>query len=247
MFARRDVPALFASIDEPGMVNGSQAPRAETRRVPIGRAVGRLAVAAACLIVLGMAAGFLAFVHGLDRYESRPTVVTDGIVALTGGSQRIGDAADLLARGWGRRLLITGVNERTTREQIALANPDLRRLVDCCVDLDYRARNTLGNAIETRRWSLLHGFRSLTVVTSNYHMPRTLVELGHALPTIRLVPYAVVTEQTSTERWWRDFATARLLFLEYVKYVVAILRTRFEGDPEHSRFAAFATRAHSLK
>ncbi len=142
---------------------------------------------------------FVAFVAGrlppCLRRPSRPPGAhpegrTDGIVALTGGAQRIGDAIDLLAAGYGRRLLITGVNERTSREEIARLNPTQRQLIACCVDLDYRARNTIGNAIETRRWMRTHHFSTVAVVTSNYHMPRTLVELDHALQeSERIVPH----------------------------------------------------------
>lgn len=203
-----------------------------SRRNWIGRAV--LAV-----IGLGLLAGFvgfvgfLSFVYTIERYERRPETRADGIVALTGGAQRIGDAIDLLEQGYGTRLLISGVNERTSREEIARLNQGQRRFFDCCVDLDYRARNTIGNAIETRRWVRDHGFRSLIVVTSNYHMPRTLAELDHALPGVRKEPFAVVTS-IDPDSWWRSAATARVLASEYVKFLVVWLRTRLEQDPEHS-------------
>ena len=192
-------------------------------------------------------AGFLAFVAALDRFERRPEIRGDGIVALTGGAQRVGDAIDLLAQGYGRRLLITGVNERTSREEIARLNPGQRRLLECCVDLDYRARNTIGNAIETRRWARDNHFRSLIVVTSNYHMPRTLIELDHAVPEARLVPYAVVTEGLNPDGWWRSPATARVLVSEYVKFVVGWVRTRVERDPERSRVAFLMGRGEPVK
>ena len=184
-----------------------------------------------------MALGFLVFVYSLDRVEQRPETRTDGIVALTGGSERIGDAIDLLAQGYASRLLITGVNERTSRAAIARLNPGQRRLFDCCVDLDYRARNTIGNAIETRRWTESHRFRSIIVVTSTYHMPRTLVELDHAMPGVRIVPYAVVTETADPDEWWHNPATARILLSEYLKLLLVWTRTRFEGDPERSTAA----------
>jgi len=60
--------------------------------------------------------------------------------------------------------------------------PEHQRWFECCVDLDYTAVNTIGNAVETRRWALNHGFHSLVVVTSNYHMPRAMLELSHQLP-----------------------------------------------------------------
>lgn len=192
------------------------------------------------LAVLGLGVGFFSFLGTLDRYEIEPAGATDGIVALTGGSQRIGDAVELLARGHGRRLLITGVNEKTSRDEIARFNPEAQRLFRCCVDLDHRARNTIGNAVEICRWANQHGFQSLIVVTSNYHMPRTLVELSKVLPQARIVPHAVVSEQLNPDHWWFEPTTARLLMGEYVKYVVAVVRARIGGDPETTSVAALA-------
>jgi uncharacterized SAM-binding protein YcdF (DUF218 family) len=210
-----------------GSTSGTAAPRAPSRR---WRWAGYL-VGAACLAVL---AGFGVFLASLDRLEHSPPAPTDGIVALTGGSQRIGDAIDLLAQGFARRLLITGVNERTSRDEIARLNPQKRRLVECCVDLDYRARNTIGNALETRRWAAENRFRSLIVVTSNYHMPRTLAELDHVSPEIEKVPFPVVTSNVDAGAWWHRLATLRLLFAEYAKYVVVLARTRLAAlGPGH--------------
>lgn len=199
------------------------------------------AVAALCL---GL--GFLAFVHSLDHIERAPLGRADGIVVLTGGSERVGDAIDLLARGYGQRLLISGVNERTSRDEIGRLNPGQKRLLECCVDLDYRARNTIGNAIETRRWMRDHGFRSVIVVTSNYHMPRTLIELDHALPDVQKVPYAVVPENVMRETWWRHPGTARLLASEYAKFLICWARTRLERDPERSTAAIIMGRGRPV-
>ena len=74
--------------------------------------------------------GFLTFVYSLDRFEQKPETRADGIVAMTGGAQRIGDAIDLLAQGYAKRLLISGVNEKTSREEISRLNPGQRRLFE---------------------------------------------------------------------------------------------------------------------
>lgn len=191
-----------------------------------------------CATVLGLGfLGFIGFVYSIDRIEQRPETRADGIVAMTGGAQRIGDAIDLLAQGYAKRLLISGVNEKTSRDQISRLNPGQRRLFDCCVDLDYRARNTIGNAIETRRWAERNEFNAIIVVTSNYHMPRTLVELDHALPNLQKIPYPVAAT-IDPHDWWHNPATARVLVSEYVKFLAVWLRTRFEDDPERSPVAA---------
>ncbi|MEH3119267.1 MAG: YdcF family protein [Methylorubrum populi] len=205
-----------------------------------------LGFALAGLVLL--AGGFLAFVTVVERAERPSLDGADGIVAMTGGSQRIGDAIDLLAGGHGRRLLISGVNERTTREEIVRLNPAQEHWISCCVDLDYRARNTIGNAIETRRWMRRHRFEIIAVVTSNYHMPRTLVELRHALNEDEtVIPYPVVADGLDLGRWWADPSVARLLGAEYLKFLVAWARTRFESDPEQSRFAVLIGRRAPVK
>jgi uncharacterized SAM-binding protein YcdF (DUF218 family) len=213
----------------------SSAGRPWTRTLP--KTVSRTMIVACLAAVFVTATGFLGFVGSLDRFERYPASRADGIVALTGGAQRIGDAIDLLAKGYGTRLLISGVNERTSRDEIARLNPGQRRLFECCVDLDYRARNTIGNAVETRRWMEDHRFRSLIVVTSNYHMPRTLLELDSAMPEARKVPFAVVNESVRPETWWKSVATAKLLASEYVKYLAGWVRTRLDGAPTETNVA----------
>jgi uncharacterized SAM-binding protein YcdF (DUF218 family) len=104
--------------------------------------------------------------------------------------------------------------------------PDNHKLLNCCVDLDRSAINTRSNAAETRRWARERGFKSLIVVTSNYHMPRAIVELSHAMPDVTLVPFAVVGDKWRDEPWWTSGATLRLLLSEYAKYVAAEVRVR---------------------
>lgn len=182
-------------------------------------ALGAVAGAAAALLV----AGFLNFVAQVPEGEQATPPRGDGIVALTGGADRLSDALRLLASGRGRRLLISGVNAETSERQLAYVQPDYLAFARCCVDLGRRALNTAGNAVETRRWADSHGFRSLIVVTSGYHMPRTLMELAREMPNVEFHPYAVQTERLP---WWRDWPTARLLIGEYAKYLAALVRVR---------------------
>src|SRR5207247_5182436 len=109
---------------------------------------------------------------------------------------------------------------------ISRSLPDNQQLLHCCVDLDRSAVNTRSNAAETRRWVKERGFKSLIVVTSNYHMPRAIVEFSHAMPDIQLIPFAVVGDKWRDEPWWTSGATLRLLLSEYVIYVAAEMRVR---------------------
>ncbi len=195
-------------------------------RRPFRRWARSVALSAlALLAVLG--AGFVWFVWHVPATEVALNRNADGIVVMTGGASRISDAIELLAAGHGKRLLISGVHRTTSSAEIARNNPRYEHLVTCCVDLDHSAINTVGNAIETRRWAKARGMRSLIVVTANFHMPRAMVELAHELPDVALVPYGVVSEKVRIEAWWENPETARLLFLEYLKYIVARVRIWF--------------------
>lgn len=175
---------------------------------------------------VGAGVGFVAFLAQLRGSEERPARNADGIVVLTGGSSRVSDAIELLALGYGKRLLISGVYPTTDVHDISRTLPDSHKLLNCCVDLDRSAINTRSNAAETRRWAHERGFTSLIVVTSNYHMPRAIVELSHAMPDVTLIPFAVVGDKWREEPWWTSGATLRLLLYEYAKYVAAEVRVR---------------------
>jgi uncharacterized SAM-binding protein YcdF (DUF218 family) len=180
------------------------------------------------LAILGLAvalfvADFFIFVRQMPVTEVAPARKAEGIVALTGGPFRINDALDLLAAGHGKRLLISGVNPVTRPSEISRLVPEHQRWFNCCVDIDY-STNTIGNAVETRRWVKARGFQSLIVVTANFHIPRAMFELEHELPDVTLVPFGVVSDKVNVEAWWENSDTARLLFIEYLKYTVARLR-----------------------
>ena len=183
-----------------------------------------IVVAALALVFVGVAVGFVGFLTQLRGVEVAPASHADGIVVLTGGSSRVSDAMELLAGGYGRRLLISGVHPTNAASDISRSLPDNQQLLTCCVDLDRSAVNTRSNAAETRRWAHERGFRSLIVVTSNYHMPRAIVELSHAMPDVALIPFAVVGDKWRDEPWWTSGTTLRLLLSEYAKYVAAEVR-----------------------
>jgi uncharacterized SAM-binding protein YcdF (DUF218 family) len=201
-----------------------------------------LALKLGILGVVALVIGFCAFVWFLPEEQIPITQNADGIVVLTGGASRVTDALELLATGRGKRLLITGVNPGTTTADIAHQTGNYERLLECCVDLDYSALNTLGNAVQSRIWANDHNFRSLIVVTSSYHMPRALAELAHQLPDDTLIPYPVVSDRLRIEPWWSNSDTTKLVLSEYLKYLFAKVRMRF--DTVASRDATDRMTAH---
>ncbi len=174
--------------------------------------------------------GFFWFAMQISGEEVILDRKADGIVALTGAASRIPDAIELLAAERGKRLLITGVHRATSASEIARLTPLYSKYFTCCIDLDRSALNTLGNALETKRWTRDRGFTSLIVVTSNWHMPRAIAEIAHQLPDVALIAYPVISEKVKTEPWWQNPDTARFLVAEYLKYLFALLRMRLDPD-----------------
>ena len=195
-------------------------PPTRRRRRPVRRVVLALAGAA----VVGLCVGFLAFADLVADTEPPADPRADGIVVLTGDTARIDGALTLLAEGRAERLLISGVNPTVSRETIAqTVAPELRPALDCCVDIDH-ARDTIENASSTGQWAADRDFSSLIVVTSGYHMPRSLVELADALPGVELIAFPVASPDLDLKAWWRDRAAFSLLAREYGKYLAAEAR-----------------------
>jgi uncharacterized SAM-binding protein YcdF (DUF218 family) len=196
----------------------------------LARGIGFLTMTVVVGLVVALGLGFFWFVTQVPSEEIRLSDKADGIVVLTGAASRIPDAIELLTSAKGQRVLITGVNRTTTAKEIATLTSQNERIFKCCVDLDRSALNTMGNAIETRRWARDRNFHSLIIVTSNWHMPRAMAEIEHQMPETKLIPYPVVSEKIKGEPWWSSSGTTRLLVSEYLKYVFAVLRMRLDPD-----------------
>ena len=174
--------------------------------------------------------GFVGFAFNVAQRPIRLPEHVDGIIALTGGEARIGEAVRLLAEHRAERMLITGVNRHTSRADLVRLAGGASQLFDCCIDIGYWARDTFGNAEEARAWVRRNGFTRLIVVTSSYHMPRSLLEMRRLAGSVRLVPYPVVNTRLDHGRWIGEPAALRVLVTEYLKYLAALVRGILPSD-----------------
>ncbi len=145
-----------------------------------------------------------------------------GVVALTGGGgARIKEAMRLLGSGRAERLLISGVNPQTPSADIrAMANGD-EQLFDCCVDFGRSATSTRENALEIAAWARENGYTSIIVVTSDFHMPRSLIEIRAQSPGVTFSAHPIPGSKQGGH-WWRDPKAIRRLSVEYVKFLVVL-------------------------
>lgn len=172
-------------------------------------------------VVLGAAlvwlAGFSAYERNA-RTDVPPPPVSDGIVALTGGADRIETAFRLFTAGKAPRLLISGVGGTSGLSEVMRRLAiDRTVLTSGVVTLGRDATDTVGNAAETASWARQNGVHTLIVVTAGYHMARALLEIARELPNVELRPVAV---RPPALRSPDDLATLRLLANEYDKYLV---------------------------
>jgi uncharacterized SAM-binding protein YcdF (DUF218 family) len=199
-------------------------PRHQGRDLDAGRAPRerRFLLRGALWLLVLYGVGFALFVWRIPRPATGPVSGADAIIALTGEVGRLAPAVLLLEQGGGKRLLITGVNQATSKRYLKNLLQDAGEAFDCCADLGFTATDTRGNAAEAAEWAREHDFRSLIVVTNSYHMPRSLVEFAAQMPGIELIPFPVSSERDLTP--WRSF---RRLHAEYAKYLASIARILF--------------------
>ena len=162
------------------------------------------------LLLLLYALGFVLFAFTLGKPAAATAAPTDAAVVLTGGSGRIEHAVDVLRQHKAGRLLVSGADPSVTKADLARRIPGSGALLKCCVDLGSESVDTRTNAEETGRWLAKHGFHSLRLITSDWHMRRARYEFRKALGG----KYVIVPDAVRTE------PSFFLLFGEYNKYVL---------------------------
>jgi len=152
--------------------------------------------------------GYALFAVLLPRPADERT--TDAIVVLTGGAKRIERGLGLMARGKAKRMLVSGVARTVRPEELAAQYQADEALFRCCVDLGRESVDTRSNAEEVARWMERHKFRSMRLVTTDWHMPRARFELSRRLGgEIEVVGDAVESNPSFVQ-----------LFTEYNKYLL---------------------------
>ena len=167
------------------------------------------------LVLISAWSSSFAFFYNKIEWDgaSEPQIVTDGIVVLTGGAGRIEEALRLMEAHQAKRLLISGVHMDVAAQTLQKLTGRGKELFECCIDIDHKALDTVGNAQESAIWSKLHAIKSLTIVTAHYHMPRAMIEFRRHHSDIILVPHPVASD-----------VSFRYLLMEHQKYLFALLK-----------------------
>ena len=168
----------------------------------------RILVRLAALVLLVYALGYAFFVVSLPQPAGDRR--TDAVVVLTGGAGRIERGLELLRRRQAARMLISGVQRTVRPKELAAAHRVDPAVFDCCIDLGREAVDTRSNADEVAHWLRRRGFKSMRLITTDWHMPRARFEIEKRIEgEIAIVADAVQSNPS-----------LRQLFTEYNKYVL---------------------------
>ena len=194
------------------------------------------------MVLLGLCAvfilGFALFTSKITQMSQPQTIASaDAIVVLTGGTDRLKPAFELLKNGSGKKLLISGVNPETPKKDIISAYGFAPDLAACCVDLDQIAANTIGNATQSAKWLRANKFKSVILVTSNYHMPRAEKELHRLAGSVKIIPYPLVNSDLQNWKWLEQPDAFRLILTEYLKFTLTTVRHLIAPAPNRADLA----------
>lgn len=146
----------------------------------------------------------------------QPDSTSDAIVVLTGGTDRIEHALGLFAKGKAAHLFISGVHPDVSMRDITNKWSGDVALPPCCITLGYEATTTQQNAKEVHEWIMHEGYSSIRLVTSNFHMNRSMIELRHVMPDIEIIPHPIIQSNARAADLWFWIVS----FKEYNKIIV---------------------------
>ena len=182
---------------------------------------------------------FILWFIGLFNYKEKIVtlrkssfVQATNIVILTGGSNRIKGGLKII-NNFNKsdlnniKLLISGTGKGFTKlsvNKMLSKKNDFYSFIKCCVELDSKSKNTYSNAIQTKKWVEKNNINQFILITSNYHMPRALLELKNQMPNIKIFGYPINPSKHEIKNWIYSFETFSLVFIEYSKFQLAKLR-----------------------
>ena len=143
--------------------------------------------------------------------ENYPNPKNTNIVILTGGTNRIKDGFDIINKfdeksKYTIKILVSGTGKGFTKLSLQnMLSPDFDlKLIKCCVELDAISQNTYSNAKQTLKWSIRNNIKEFILITSNYHMPRSILEFKNKMPDIRILTYPIKPRKHKHcyPNWW---------------------------------------------
>ena len=165
--------------------------------------------------------------------QKHTVTLNSNIVILTGGSNRIKDGlkiinnVDIFTKA-NLKILISGTGKGFTKKslkEMLTLNINLK-LLECCIELESISKDTYSNASETYKWVKMNNINKFILITSNYHMPRAILEFKNKMPNLEIFIYPITPKNHDITNWLNSSETFSLIFIEYSKLLIASLRIK---------------------
>lgn len=175
-----------------------------------------MAVISVYLLFLAWLGGFIIFQQYIRKRPIDNTTKTDVVVVLTGGKNRIAEAARLYNNGLADMLFISGVGKHVGLRALEKQHGVVFNKTN--VVLGREATNTIENAIEVSEVIRRNNFKTIRLVTSYYHMPRSTEVIKAYIPDVEILEHPVYSQNVS-KRWWKRPKSFYLIASEYHKFL----------------------------
>ena len=176
------------------------------------------------------------FKEKILSFQSYNSKKSSNIVILTGGTNRIKDGLKIIndfekTKKNSLKILVSGTGKGFTKNSLKkqLGENFNSDLIKCCIELDSVSKNTFTNASETLKWTKKNDIKEFLLVTSNYHMPRAILEFNNSMPNLKIYTYSITPRKHKISKWLNSHETFTLVFKEFCKYIVASLRIKIFG------------------
>lgn len=161
---------------------------------------------------------------------------SSNIVILTGGTNRIKDGLKII-KGFNKsreinfKILVSGTGKGFTKKILMdQIEPNFNLdLIECCIDLDSVSKNTFTNAIETSKWARENNINEFILITSNYHMPRAILEFKNIMPYKKIYTFPIKPKKHNIKNWLDSYQTFNLILKEFCKYIFSSLRIKISS------------------
>ncbi len=176
------------------------------------------------------------FKERILSFQNYNLKTNSNIVILTGGTNRIRDGLKIIdnfkiSKNTKFKILVSGTGKGYTKHILKkqLEPGFYPNLIECCIELDSISKNTFTNASETFKWTKRNNIKEFILITSNYHMPRAILEFETLMPKLQIALYPITPKKHNIEDWLGSYQTFILIFKEFCKYIIANLRIKFSN------------------
>ncbi len=167
---------------------------------------------------------FFLFINKIPDEEAMTNEGVDAIIVWTGDYARIKTAFLLHERNENTLLFISGAYDGASLEEIRIASGYDKPPKEKLIHIGRQARDTIGNAQETADFVREHNIGKIYLITSNYHIPRSLYLLKKQnIPNLQVFPIPVFHSYFTIENWWKNRDSLEMIISEYSKFFASRL------------------------